>query len=568
LNVGGLRVYGLRWGRDFESMNKESASMMEAALEREIWVWGDTRNEFLFGLSLKALAKACELAGAASGKTAMVLFGSSVGKRSKRSSEGTAFISIKKAAATCIAHGADFVHILDNRAFLDPEVEIYARALADTVSKRKPLLVMVALTDFGRELAARAARINHAGLIAECMELRFEGERLLAKCPSWGGEIMANITFSEGYGTGFLTVQASGVHTVTERGDPGEVDWIHVDSVGPCRGIKRVSSEPEPLEHQRLEEAKVVVVGGAGLGNGVDFGLIRDLAAAVGGEVGATRPPVLQHWVEEERMIGQTGKTVRPELLFSVGTSGAVQYTAGIREAKTIVAVNRDEKSPIFQIADVGIVADAKTFLPLLTARIKQATMRQLTEVLYQQDGTAEKVNGLGAKIRRLRESHNLSLEALAQATGESPEFIDKVEQDEVTPSVSFLLRFASTLKVDPGTFLSREQKTQIRNMRAQALIKRTENYSYQTLGSGGENDHLRAFMITIEPKQSHKPVAYKHEGEEFIYVMEGDLQLTLGGKAHHLKPGESIHFNSDTPHKLKSTSTETTRCLVLLYTP
>jgi electron transfer flavoprotein alpha subunit len=549
-------------------MMKKEKGMAKTTAGKEIWVWGDMRSEMLLGLSLKALAKARELACSASGKVAMVLFGSSVEKSLKRSSEETTFISVAEAAEACIAHGADFVRILDNKEFLDPQVDVYARALADTVSKYNPLLVMVALTDFGRELAARAARINHAGLIAECMDLHFEEGKVLAKCPSWGGEIMADITFSEGYGTGFLTVQAHGVHAVTDRGDPGGIDWIEVDTVGSSGGIKRISSEPEPIENQRLEEAKVVVAGGAGLGSGVDFGLVRDLAAALGGEVGATRPPVLQHWVEEERMIGQTGKTVRPELLFSIGTSGAVQYTAGIREAKNIIAVNRDKKSPIFQVADLGIVADAKTFIPLLTARIKQVTMRKLTDALYQEGGAAEKADGFGEKVRRLRKSHDLSLEALAQATGQSPEFIEKVERDEVTPSVSFLLRFASTLKVDPGTFLSREQKTQIKNMRAQAFVKRTKDYSYQTLSSGGENDHLRAFMITIEPKQSHKPVAYKHEGEEFIFVMEGDLQLTLEGKAHHLKPGESFHFNSDTPHKLKSTSTETTRCLVLLYTP
>jgi quercetin dioxygenase-like cupin family protein len=74
--------------------------------------------------------------------------------------------------------------------------------------------------------------------------------------------------------------------------------------------------------------------------------------------------------------------------------------------------------------------------------------------------------------------------------------------------------------------------------------------------------------MVTIEPKQTHKPVAYKHEGEEFLFVMEGDLRLTLGNKIHHLKSGESIHFNSDVPHKLKSISNEATRCLAVLYTP
>ena len=138
------------------------------------------------------------------------------------------------------------------------------------------------------------------------------------------------------------------------------------------------------------------------------FGLIRELAAAVGGEVAGTRPPVLLHWVDEDRLIGQTGKAVRPNLLFSIGTSGAIQYTAGIMESKTIVAINRDANAPIFQVADLGVVADAKTFLPLLTARAKQVVMRKLADVLSEtkrprvkQAGSARKfkdskISGLG----------------------------------------------------------------------------------------------------------------------------------------------------------------------------
>jgi len=283
--------------------------------------------------------------------------------------------------------------------------------------------------------------------------------------------------------------------------------------------------------------------------------------------VGATRPPVLQHWVDEERLIGQTGKTISPNLLFSIATSGAVQYTAGIMEAKTIVALNRDRHAPIFQVADVGIVADARTFLPLLTRRVKQVVMRKLADALYE-DQKAGTRAGFGAKVLTLREAHRWSREALAQATGQSPEFIARVEMDEVVPHVSFLLSLARALKVDPGTFLRKEEKTMIRGQRAEAFIRRTQNYSYETLTPGAENQHLRAFMITIEPREAHKPVAYKHEGEEFILVMEGALVLTLGGKTHHLKPGESRHFNSETPHKLKSHSDEPTRCVVVLYTP
>ena len=175
--------------------------------------------------------------------------------------------------------------------------------------------------------------------------------------------------------------------------------------------------------------------------------------------------------------------------------------------------------------------------------------------------------SGFGARIRKLREAHDWTAESLAQATGQTPEFIKQVENNELSPSVSFLLGLAGALKVDPGTFLRREEQTQIRDMRQQAYVKRTQDYAYQTLTGGGESDHLRAFFITIEAKQTHKPVAYKHEGEEFVYVIQGELELTIGNKDHVLKPGDTMHFNSDIPHKLKNTSSETTRLLVVLYT-
>jgi len=538
---------------------------MTERLKKEIWVYGDLRNERLLGLSLNVLAKARELALSMEGKVAVVLLGSSEESVETSPAEGT--IPLHDAKETCISHGADLVYLLTHKSLTLPRADVYAPTLAAAVRKKRPLLVLFPLTDFGRELAARAAGINQTGLIAECVDLWFTEENFVGKCPSWGGEIMADITFSDGTATGFATVQPHGFRALEQRGEPGVLELIPVVVSEDPKMPRLVSHSIEEGDGQNLEEADVVVVGGAGMSSPDDFGLVRELSTALGGEVGATRPPVLQHWVEEERLIGQTGKTVSPDLLFSIGTSGAIQYTAGIMEAKTIVAINRDQNASIFQVADLGIVADAKTFLPLLTAKVRQVLMRTLTDALTGAQRSDVKTS-FGAKVQKLRETHEFTIEALAQATGQSPDFIEKVERDELTPSVSFLLRFAGALKVNPGTFLSREEKTMIRNQRAREFIKRTQNYSYETLSPGAESDHLRAFMITIEPKQTHKPVAYKHEGEEFIFVMEGDLKLTLGSKAHHLKPGESIHFNSDTPHKLKSTSNETTRCLVVLYTP
>jgi quercetin dioxygenase-like cupin family protein/DNA-binding transcriptional regulator YiaG len=404
------------------------------------------------------------------------------------------------------------------------------------------------------------------GLIADAVDIKLEDDAIVALCPSWGGEIMAAITFSHTDQTGFITMPPHVAQPSELSGHTGETEKISIPDAALPQGLKLLSQEVVLDEQQTLETADIVVAGGAGLGDMDGFSLIRHLSAVIGGQVGATRPPVLQHWIEEDRLIGQTGKSVRPKLLISVGTSGAIQYTAGIMESDTIVAINRDPKAPIFQVADMGIVADAKSFLPLLTEKLKQVVMRSLTDMLCEENATVQDT-GLGAKIRSLREGLNWSPEKLAQATGQTPEFVEQVEKGDISPAVSFLLRLAKALDVDPGTFLRKEERVLLRDRRTEAFVRRTREYAYQTLTPGAESDHLRAFLITIESRQDHKPVAYKHEGEEFIYVLEGDLEFTLDKKVHRLKAGESIHFNSDTPHKLKSISDDPTRCLVVLYT-
>ncbi|HWR91208.1 MAG TPA: XRE family transcriptional regulator, partial [Desulfobacterales bacterium] len=205
--------------------------------------------------------------------------------------------------------------------------------------------------------------------------------------------------------------------------------------------------------------------------------------------------------------------------------------------------------------------------LPKLIERAQRSMMRRLADLLCETGARGTRGNGFGARLRKLREGRGWSLEALAEATGQPPEFIAQVEAEEISPPVSFLLGLAGALGVDPGTFLRREEQVSIRDRRLESYVRRTQNYSYQTLTEGGAHDHLRAFLVTIEPHQTHKPVAYKHEGEEFVYVISGELELTLGSKALVLKPGEHSHFNSYIPHKLKSLSGEHTRCLVVLYT-
>lgn len=550
-----------------DSRADDTGGRVPAAANSDVWVFTDLRSRRHFDFSLNVLAKARKLTAAAGGKTVACLL-APAGKSGPARSEADACLLAAAAEAECLNHGAGRVLVLENPCFASPQADLFARALAAAVRQDQPRLVLFALSDFGRELAARASRICRAGLIADCQDLRADpGGRIVGLCPAWGGRILSEITFAEGWGTGFATVQAHGRPPAPGEAAQGEVQRRPVADPPATTGLRRVDARPAPESQRRLENAEIVVVGGAGLGSARAFGRVRELAAVLGAEVGATRPPVLDHWVDEERLIGQTGKSVAPRLLVSVATSGAAQYTAGIMEAGTIVVVNRDPAAPVFEVADIGIVADANEFLPQWIERAQRSVMRRLADLLCETAAAGGEGSGFGARLKKLREGREWSVEALAEATGQTPDFISQAETGAISPPVSFLLRLSGALGVDPGTFLRRDEQSAIRDRRLESYVRRTQSYSYQTLTEGGPHDHLRAFMVTIEPHQTHKPVEYKHEGEEFIYVIAGDLELALGGRALVLKAGEHMHFNSYIPHKLKSLSAEPTRCLVVLYT-
>ena len=540
---------------------------MSQTTNNQIWVFGDLRNRQLLDASFKVLTKAVGLAAETGDHVVMFLLTDlSTPVLTTAADEACALLASVDEEA--IAWGADEVRIFECPTFSPPTPHCFADALAPIFEATAPRLVVFPLTDFGRDLAARSAAAARAGLIADCVELRAgENGNIIGLCPAWGGEIMSRITFVPDHGTGFATVQPHGASGAKDAQRQGRVVRESLEERTAADGIRLISTRTAPTDGDDLESADTVVVGGAGLGSTEHFGQVRKLATALAGQLGATRPPVLNHWVAEDRLIGQTGKTVRPKLLITIGTSGAIQYTAGIMDAETIVAVNRDPAAPIFQLADIGVVADAATFLPLLIARVRKTVMRRLADDMCMDAPETLGKSGFGDKLKALRRAQGWSREQLAETTGQTPDFIAGVESGQITPPVAFILRLSSAYGVDPGTFLRDEEKGRIRDQRTQAYVNRTRNYSYQTLTSGAENDHLRAFMVTIEPHHDHKPVAYKHEGEEFIFVMAGELEFTLGSRVSVLKQGESIHFHSNTPHKLKSLSAEITKCLVILYT-
>jgi len=519
----------------------------------EILVFGDHRHSLQNRLTMEVLGKARALSGDR-GRVTVILLGHQV--------EGI--------AKEYMAHGAQRILLVDHPQLAFYRMDLFTTIISDLIQEYKPEIFLVGASEFGKELAPRIAKRLGVGLSADCVSLDWEKERLVASSSAFGGNFLARIVWSANRPYMATVSPGTFCELPCDQTAHGEIVRVEKNLDGVPSKIKVISSVHEPHQMTKLEDAQIVVAGGRGVKNFEGFNYIRELALLLGGEVAATRPAVDAHWTSHEQLIGQTGKSIKPELLITCGTSGAVQYTAGIRGAGTIVAVNRDPHAPIFKIADFGVISDALSFLPPFITEVKNHLFREITDLYRTQVkvGRDQKSVSFGQRIKKLREDQKMSVFDLAEKTGQPPEFIEQVESDSLTPPVSFLLQLSQALQIDPSNFLTEQEKIQIDGKRQESFVKRTQNYSYRTLTPGAADKHLRAFMVTIEPKEKHKMVEYKHPGEEFIFVYKGELELTLGNKVFHLNQGETIHFDSETKHRLQNISDEKCELIVTLYTP
>ena len=173
-----------------------------------------------------------------------------------------------------------------------------------------------------------------------------------------------------------------------------------------------------------------------------------------------------------------------------------------------------------------------------------------------------------GAKMKQLRQLRKISFEQLANKTGFSQRYLKEIEEGTIIPPVSAVIQIAKALAIDSGSFLSAEEKEASERKRKESFYKRTQAYSYKTLTLDAETKHMKAFLVTIDPKQDHRMVDYKHEGEEFLYVLKGHVEVMVGESQNLLKKGETLHFDSGIAHKLRNVSDEEAKLLVVIYTP
>jgi len=173
-----------------------------------------------------------------------------------------------------------------------------------------------------------------------------------------------------------------------------------------------------------------------------------------------------------------------------------------------------------------------------------------------------------GTKMKQLRQAKKTSYEELANKTGFSQRYLKEIEEGIAIPPVSAVIQIAKALSIDSGSFLSAEQQEASEKRRRETFYKRTKAYSYKTLTPEAETRHMKAFLVTIDPKQDHKMVDYKHDGEEFLYVLKGQIEVMVGENENLLKKGETLHFDSGITHKLRNISDEEAKLLVVIYTP
>ena len=289
---------------------------------------------------------------------------------------------VKGLADELAEYGADRVIVVDDPELKEYRTEPYAHALASVIQKYKPEIFLVGATAIGRDLGPRVSARIHTGLTADCTQLDIgdfplnpipgkeqKHNQLLMTRPAFGGNTIATIACPD-FRPQMATVRPgvmqkkerqAGAKANIEEFNPGftpNQNYVEILEV-----VKAVSETVD------IMDAKILVSGGRGMGSAENFKILEDLAEVIGGTVSCSRAVVDAGWKPKDLQVGQTGKTVRPNVYFAIGISGAIQHLAGMEESDIIIAINKDETAPIFDVADFGLVGDLNKIVPALTEK-------------------------------------------------------------------------------------------------------------------------------------------------------------------------------------------------------
>lgn len=329
---------------------------MDKSQYKDIYVFTEQRDGKIQNVAFELLGKARELAAQTGEKVIAILPGHDV----------------KNLAPLLIERGADRVLVIDSPELKDYTTEAYAQAVNAMIEKHKPSVILFGATTIGRDLAPRLSARVGTGLTADCtgLDVSEEGDLMMTR-PAFGGNLMATIICKE-HRPQMSTVRP-GVMRMMEP-DPerkGEIVEEEVKFDSSKFKVRVLETVKESKDLVDITEAKVLVSGGRGVG-GDGFAMLYDLAETIGAEVSSSRAMVDAGHISHDRQVGQTGKTVRPDVYFALGISGAIQHLAGMEESGMIIAINKDKFAPIFSVADIGIVGDVHKIVPLLAEKLRK----------------------------------------------------------------------------------------------------------------------------------------------------------------------------------------------------
>ncbi|NFA62170.1 electron transfer flavoprotein subunit alpha/FixB family protein [Clostridium botulinum] len=332
--------------------------MMNLSDFKGIWVFAEQREGKLQKVALELIGKGKDLSKKLGVELTAVLLGYDIDNMPKQ----------------LIDYGADKVLYVNDPLLKNYTTDGYTKVIYDLIQERKPEILLVGATYIGRDLAPRISSRLGTGLTADCTGLDIDNDtrNLLMTRPAFGGNLMATI-ICESNRPQMSTVRP-GVFEKLEKDSnrDGSIENIKINLKESDIKIKIKEIIKLAKEIEDISEAKILVSGGRGLGSPEGFKLLRELADLMGGAISGSRAVVDSGWIDKAYQVGQTGKTVRPNLYIACGISGAIQHLAGMQDSDYIIAINKDESAPIMQVADLSIVGDYKKILPSMIDEIKK----------------------------------------------------------------------------------------------------------------------------------------------------------------------------------------------------
>lgn len=323
-----------------------------------VFVFAEQRQGVIQNVAFELVGKARQLADSIGEKVSAVLCGHQV----------------EALAPELIAAGADVVLVVDDPCLENYITEPYTQAVTHLIEEYKPEIVLIGATTIGRDLGPRVSSRLLTGLTADCTSLEIDEDRsLLMTRPAFGGNLMATIV-SKKHRPQMSTVRPGVMRRLAaDSTRVGEIVKKSVPFDTSKFRVRLVRREVENKNMIDITEANILISGGRGVGTSDGFDKLRALATSLKAEISSSRAMVDAGLIGHERQVGQTGKTVRPDIYMAFGISGAIQHLAGMEESDYIIAINKDKFAPIFQVADLGVVADLHKVLPILEAKIRAA---------------------------------------------------------------------------------------------------------------------------------------------------------------------------------------------------